>query len=253
MTGTSVERPVVCITQARINSTRLPAKVLLPIAGKPLLWWHLERLKRSRRIDRIVVATTGEAAADAIVAIAEQAGVLVFRGSEDDVLDRFAGAAALAAAATVVRVTSDCPVIDPALIDRTIAFYESAGPDCHYASVDVGTFPRGLDCEVFSRQSLDEAQREAVASDDREHVTPFIRRHTGRYRARFLSTVPGDPVYRWCVDTQADFDLVRRIIEHFAPTGLDFSWTDIVMLMRAHPDWAAINSHVVQKPVGGSP
>ncbi|HEV2673301.1 MAG TPA: glycosyltransferase family protein [Aliidongia sp.] len=241
-------RPVVCITQARINSTRLPAKVLLPIAGKPLLWWHLDRLKRACRVDRIVVATTGESAADAIAAIAEQAGVLVFRGSEDDVLDRFAGAAALAGAATVVRVTSDCPVIDPALIDRTIALFEDAGPDCHYASLDVGTFPRGLDCEVFSRRALDQARHEATAPDDREHVTPFIRRDVARYGARFLSTGPGGPVYRWCVDTQADFDLVSRIIGHFSTAGVDFSWTDIANLMRAHPEWAAINAHVMQKP-----
>ena len=250
MTEAAVDRPVVCITQARIKSTRLPAKVLLPIAGKPLLWWHLDRLKRARRLDRIVVATTGEAAADAIVEIAEEAGVLVFRGSENDVLDRFAGAAALTEAATIVRVTSDCPLIDPVLIDRTIALYERAGPDCHYASLDVSTFPRGLDCEVFSRRSLDEARRDAVASDDREHVTPFIRRHTDRYTARFLSTAPGGPVYRWCVDTQEDFDLVCRIIEHFVAAGTDFGWTDIAGLMRARPEWTAINAHVIQKQVG---
>ena len=248
MTGTPADRPVVCITQARVNSTRLPAKVLRPIAGKPLLWWHLDRLKRAGRIDRIVVATTGEPAADAIVEIAEQSGALAFRGSEDDVLDRFAGAAALAGAATIVRVTSDCPVIDPALIDRTIALYEHAGPDCHYASVDVGSFPRGLDCEVFSRQALDEAQHEASLAGDREHVTPFIRRHAERYAPRFLATAPSDQAYRWCVDTPEDFELVRRIIEHFAPAGGDFAWTDIASLMRAHPDWLAINAGVVQKP-----
>jgi len=248
MTGASADRPIVCITQARVGSTRLPAKVLMPVAGKPLLWWHLDRLKRSRRFDRIVVATTGEPAADAIVEIAEQAGVLVFRGSEDDVLDRYAGAAAAAGAATVVRVTSDCPVLDPALLDRTIAFYESAGPDCHYAALDVGSFPRGLDCEVFSREALDQAVREATLPGDREHVTPFIRRHVERYGARFLATEAPDQVYRWCVDTPEDFELLRRIIEHFAPTGGDFGWTDIAMLMRANPDWPAINAGVIQKP-----
>jgi len=247
MSGRTAARPVVCITQARINSYRLPAKVLMPIAGKPMLRWHLDRLKRARRIDHIVVATTEEPAADAIVAVARQAGVMVFRGSEQDVLARFAGAAALADAATVVRVTSDCPVIDPGLIDRVIALYDSAGEECHYASLDVGTFPRGLDCEVFSRQALDEAHREAVERADREHVTVFIRRHVERYAARFLSTAPSDPAYRWTVDTPADFDLARRIIEHFAPTGLDFSWTDIAALMRRHPEWAAINAGVLQK------
>jgi spore coat polysaccharide biosynthesis protein SpsF len=247
MSGKTAERPVVCITQARVNSTRLPGKVLMPVAGKPMLCWHLDRLKRARRIDHIVVATTEEPAADAIVEIARQAGVTAFRGSEQDVLARFAGAAAFAGAATVVRVTSDCPVIDPALIDRVIALYESAGEECHYASLDVGTFPRGLDCEVFSRQALDEAHREAVAQEDREHVTVFIRRHVERYAARFLSTAPSDQTYRWTVDTPADFDLVRRIIENFAPAGVDFSWTDIAALMRKHPEWAAINAGVIQK------
>jgi spore coat polysaccharide biosynthesis protein SpsF len=240
-------RPIVCITQARVGSTRLPAKVLRPIAGKPMLRWHLDRLQLSRRIDRIVVATTEEPAADAIALIAEQAGALVFRGAEQDVLGRFAGAAALADAATVVRVTSDCPVIDPALIDRVIALYESAGEECHYASLDVGTFPRGLDCEVFSRPALDQAHSEATLPTDREHVTPFIRRDVERYAARFLSTAPLDQPYRWTVDTPADFDLIRRIIEHFAPIGLDFSWTDVAAVMRAHPDWAAINAGVIQK------
>jgi spore coat polysaccharide biosynthesis protein SpsF len=248
MTETPADRPIVCITQARINSTRLPAKVLRPIAGKPLLWWHLDRLRRARRIDRIVVATTREPAADAIVEIAEQAGALAFRGSEDDVLDRFAGAAQVAGAATIVRVTSDCPVIDPALIDRTIALYEGAGPDCHYASLDVGSFPRGLDCEVFSRAALDQAQREATLEGDREHVTPFIRRHVERYAARFLATAPGDQIHRWCVDTPEDFELARRIIEHFAPTDGNFAWTDIALLMRANPEWSAINAGVLQKP-----
>jgi spore coat polysaccharide biosynthesis protein SpsF len=247
MSGKTAERPVVCITQARINSTRLPGKVLMPIAGKPMLRWHLDRLKRARRIDHIVVATTEEPAADAIVEIARQAGVTAFRGSEQDVLARFAGTAAFAGAATVVRVTSDCPVIDPALIDRVIALYESAGEECHYASLDVGTFPRGLDCEVFSRQALDEAHREAVVQEDREHVTVFIRRHVERYAARFLSTAPSDQIYRWTVDTPADFDLVRRIIENFAPAGIDFAWTDIAALMREHPEWAAINAGVIQK------
>lgn len=247
MSEAPAARPVVCITQARINSYRLPAKVLRPIAGKPMLRWHLDRLKLARRIDQIVVATTPEPAADAIVEIAEQAGVLVFRGSEQDVLERFFGAAALAGAATVVRVTSDCPVIDPALVDRAIALYESAGEECHYASLDVSTFPRGLDCEVFSREALDEAHREATLKEDREHVTPFIRRHVERYAARFLSTTPLEQTYRWTVDTPEDFELIRRIIENFAPTGLDFSWTDIANLMRQHPDWAAINADVTQK------
>jgi spore coat polysaccharide biosynthesis protein SpsF len=247
MSGTTAERPVVCITQARVNSTRLPGKVLMPVAGKPMLRWHLDRLKRARRIDHIVVATTEEPAADAIVEIARQAGVMAFRGSEQDVLARFAGAAAFAGAATVVRVTSDCPVIDPALIDRVIALYERAGEECHYASLDVGTFPRGLDCEVFSRQALDEAHREAVAQEDREHVTVFVRRHVERYAARFLSTAPSDQTYRWTVDTPEDFDLVRRIIENFAPAGIDFAWTDIAALMREHPEWAAINAGVIQK------
>jgi spore coat polysaccharide biosynthesis protein SpsF len=241
--------PVVCITQARIGSTRLPGKVLLPVLGEPLLWWHLSRLKRARRVDRVVVATTEEPGAEAILAIAARLGLMVHQGPVDDVLARFAGAAARAGAATVVRVTSDCPLIDPALLDEVIAAYAVAGEGCHYLNLDVPAHPRGLDCEVMSRQALDEAAREAVDPVEREHVTPFIRRRPRRYGGATHSSVPTRVPHRWCVDTPEDFELIRRILEALAPGMPEFGWRDVLALVERHPDWLALNRDVAQVKV----
>src|SRR5579859_4104895 len=124
----SADRPIIAISQARMNSTRLPAKVLRPILGKPLLWWHLTRLRRARNLDGVVVATTEAPGSDPIAQIAQDLGIPVHRGSEQDVLARFAGAAAMAGAATIVRVTSDCPLIDPVLVDQVIEEYLAHRP-----------------------------------------------------------------------------------------------------------------------------
>ncbi|MEI9985267.1 MAG: NTP transferase domain-containing protein [Aliidongia sp.] len=153
----SAEHSIIAISQARINSTRLPAKVLRPILGRPLLWWHLTRLRRSRRLDGVIVATTEAPGSDPIAEIAEGLGIPVHRGSEQDVLARFAGAAAQMGAATIVRVTSDCPLIDPGLVDRVIDEYLAHRPATQYTSLDVERFPRGFDTEVFSRAALDAA------------------------------------------------------------------------------------------------
>jgi len=241
--------PVVCITQARMGSTRLPAKVMREIRGKPLLWWHLTRLQRAHRVDRIVVATTAGAEADPIVALAEGLGIAVFRGDEHDVLARFAGAAEMAGAETVVRVTSDCPLIDPALIDAVIEFYGSLQPETRYASLDVSRYPRGLDVEVFARGALDEAMAEAHDPADREHVTPYLWRRPERFGLRQLSHGIEAGHYRLCVDEAADLDLVTRLISYLAPLNAHFGWRHCVEALEAHPEWAAINGSVAQKSV----
>ncbi len=241
MTGIpAARRPVVAITQARIGSSRLPRKVLLPVAGRPLLWWHLTRLKRALTLDRIVVATTGEPGSDRIVAIADELGIGHFRGSVDDVLARFEGAAG--DARTVVRVTSDCPLIDPALLDAAVADYASG--EAGYVSLDVARYPRGLDCEVFPRAALSAAVANAVEPHDREHVTPYIRRHAA---CRYLA--PPGPVepHRWCVDTADDLALVERVLDAIGGDP-GFGWRDVVSLLDRHPEWRVLNRHVVQKP-----
>jgi spore coat polysaccharide biosynthesis protein SpsF len=243
------DRPVVCISQARMGSTRLPGKVMLPILGRPMLEWHLLRLRQARQIDRIVVATTTEPQDEAIVELCRSLGIAYFRGSESDVLSRYAGAAGSSAAATVVRVTSDCPLIDPQLVDLAIASYGQKRPDVDYLRLAPEDFPRGLDTEVFSRQALMEADRQAADPPEREHVTPYIYRHPRRFRCVSLAGAERLGAHRWCVDEAADYELVGRIVEGLAPNSADFTWRDCLALLALHPEWSALNRAVKQKIV----
>jgi len=244
----SADRPIIAISQARMNSTRLPAKVLRPILGKPLLWWHLTRLRRARNLDGVVVATTEAPGSDPIAQIAQDLGIPVHRGSEQDVLARFAGAAAMAGAATIVRVTSDCPLIDPVLVDQVIEEYLAHRPATQYTSLDVERFPRGFDTEVFSRAALDAATDEAVDPFEHEHVTPFIWRRPERFGVRQLTTAEPIGRYRLCVDEPADFVLATRLIEALAPERPDFGWRDCVALLDRDPALSALNAHIRQRP-----
>ena len=245
---------VVAISQARMTSTRLPGKVLMPAAGRPLLGHHLERLSRTPGLDAVVLATTVNATDDPVAACAQSLGVAVFRGDEQDVLGRFAGAAALADADLVVRVTADCPLIDPALVGRLIATFRESQP-LDYLSVDSTRFPRGLDAEIFPRSLLDEAAANATDPTEREHVTPYLYRRPDRFRlgAALVPDVQVDPSgswlegQRWCVDEPADYELVRRLLEALLPSNPGFGWQDCCRTLRDHPDWVDINRSVRQK------
>jgi spore coat polysaccharide biosynthesis protein SpsF len=236
---------VIAITQARMGSTRLPGKIMRPLLGEPMLVHHLRRLGLAKRIDGLVVATTDDAGSAPIVELCDRLGVKSFQGSETDVLARFQGAARMMAADLVVRVTSDCPLLDPALIDTAIARVQSG--DVDYASVDVGSYPRGVDAEAFRRTALDEAFAEATDPIEREHVTPFIYRRPERYRLAPIGGGEGAE-FRLCVDEEADFRLIEKLAEALAARGEDWGWRDCVALLRAHPDWAALNRGVAQKP-----
>jgi len=227
-----------------MGSTRLPAKIMKKLLGRPMLEHHLHRLGLARRLDGLVVATVEEPASAPIVEICDRLGIPSFRGSETDVLARFHGAAEMVRADLVVRVTSDCPLLDPALIDAAIERVLSGEAD--YASVDVSSYPRGFDAEAFRREALDEAYAEAVEPVEREHVTPFIYRRPERYR---LSAIGGGEgaEYRLTVDEESDFRVVEKLAEALVPRGDDWGWRDCVALLRAHPDWAALNSAVRQK------
>ena len=234
---------IVVITQARMGSTRLPGKIMLPLLGEPMLVHHLRRLQRAKRIDGLIVATTDDVSSTPIVELCDRLGIQSFRGSETDVLARFHGAAEAAGADLVVRVTSDCPLIDPALIDAAI---ERVLDGADYASVDIGSYPRGCDAEAFRRRVLDEAFLEAADPAEREHVTPFIYRRPERFR---LDSVGGGDgaEFRLCVDEAADFRLIETLAASLASRGQDWGWRDCVALLRQHPDWAAINRSVAQK------
>ena len=239
----------VAVIQARMTSTRLPGKVLLPALGRPMLDHMLERVARARRVDRIVVATTVNATDDPVAGLAATLGVAVHRGPEADVLGRFQGAVAANPAATVVRLTGDCPVIDPGLIDLTIGRYADADTPVDYATNAIPrSYPAGLDVEVFAARVLAEAAGEAVDPYDREHVTPFIYRRPERYRLASVVCEPNLAHERWTLDEPADYELLRRIIEALYPAKPDFDWHDVSALLDAHPDWRAINAAVRETP-----
>jgi spore coat polysaccharide biosynthesis protein SpsF len=235
------------IVQARMTSTRLPGKVLLPLAGVPMLTRLVERLRRVQRADGIVVATTTNASDDAIAALCAQLGVPCHRGSEHDVLSRYADASRLHGADVVVRITSDCPLIDPALIDQVIAAYEEGGSD-YVSNMLPPTWPYGMAVEVFSAAALAQAHAEATQVAEREHVTPFLYWHPERYRLRNVASPVDLSHHRWTVDTPEDYALVSRLFDHLMLTRPDFTQADVLALLDANPDWIAINQHIQQKP-----
>lgn len=242
---------VVAITQARMTSTRLPGKVMKIVAGKSLLAHHVERVARAHTIDAVVVATTTNSTDDVIAAWCATEGVACHRGPEDDVLRRYVGAARAHRADVVVRVTSDCPLIDPEVIDRTVSrFIERAGELDYASNRLVQTYPRGLDTEVLSARALFDADREAVEPADREHVTLFVWRQPNRFRLLNVSSGGDYSQHRWTVDTPEDFELVRRMIEDLCPTNPEFGWRDCLACLDRNPDWFALNAHVRQKELG---
>jgi spore coat polysaccharide biosynthesis protein SpsF len=238
---------ILLIVQVRMTSTRLPGKVLLPLAGEPMLTRLIERLRRVQRADGIVIATTTNATDDPIAALCDTLGVPCHRGSEHDVLSRYADAARLHGADAVVRITSDCPLIDPALIDQVIAVYAEGDSD-YVSNMLPPTWPYGMAVEVFIAAALQQAHTEATQPAEREHVTPFIYWHPERYRLRNVASPVDLSHHRWTVDTPEDYELVRRLFETLHPINPEFTQADILTLLDAHPDWMTLNQHVQQKP-----
>jgi glutamate-1-semialdehyde 2,1-aminomutase len=231
----------VAIVQARMASSRLPDKVLRPILGTPMIELLLERLRRARELDEIVLATSDAAADDRLAAHVQQLGVSVFRGSEHDVLDRYHAAAQLAGADIVVRVTGDCPLVDPQLIDAAVAAFKRAAVD-YVSNVDPPTYPDGLDIEVFTRAALHAAWREARLPGEREHVTPYLR-EPGRFRVLRLRNDQDLSGARWTVDEAADLEVVSAVFRHFSPRR-DFGWLEVVELARRDPALFTANRHL---------
>lgn len=216
-----------------MTSSRLPGKVMAPVLGEPMIGRQLERLGRSARIGRIVVATSTDVSDDPLAAYVERLGHPVFRGSLADVLDRFAGAMAMVAEAdTVIRLTADCPLADPQVIDATIDHFRAAGADYASNTPSVRTYPHGLDTEVMSREALDTAWREAAEPYEREHVTPFIYRRPERFKLAYLSQAPSRAHLRWTVDFPEDLDFVRRVYERLYPANPAFTSADVEALAQ---------------------
>jgi glutamate-1-semialdehyde aminotransferase/spore coat polysaccharide biosynthesis protein SpsF (cytidylyltransferase family) len=233
----------VALIQARMGSSRFPGKVLEDLAGRPMLWHVVKRVCRASNVDKVVVATTDQAVDDPIVEFCEREGISCFRGSEQDVLDRFYQAAKVHEADVVIRITADCPLIDPSVIDKVVTQFGRGG--CDYVCNTIRyTYPDGLDTEVFSFAALERAWHEANKPSEREHVTPYLR--TGKFRtANVESEIPvSSSKYRWTVDHPADLEFVRKVYEAFAQNGT-FGFREIFELLKERPDLATIQAETI--------
>lgn len=235
---------IVGIVQARLGSTRLPGKVLKDLEGRTVLDRVVSRLRRVPLMNELIVATSDLPADDAIADECAHLQCMVFRGSEGDVLDRYFRAAQSCEADIVVRITSDCPLIDPEITNASIAKFLEVHPD--YASNSlVRTYPRGLDTEVMTMQTIECAWREAREPHQRAHVTPYIYQNPDRFK---LLSVTGEIDYsdhRWTLDTQEDLELIRAIYRRLEPG--DRSWRDVLAILEAEPELMELNRMIAQK------
>ena len=230
---------VVVILQARTGSSRLPGKVLADLAGRPMLAFLVERLKRCSAVDRVILATTDSPDDDALAALGETLGLTVFRGSQNDVLSRYALAAEQTDALVLVRITGDCPLVDPGLLGEMID--EFRAQDIHYFSNNLfPTYPDGLDIEVFTRSSLLLAHAECTDRAQREHVTPWIR-DSGRFRLGQKQHYVDLSSMRWTVDEPEDLQVIRGVVAHFGGSS-DFSWEQVLELAHQQPQLFAANA-----------
>jgi spore coat polysaccharide biosynthesis protein SpsF len=241
-----VELKTVLVTQARIGSTRLPGKVLMEVNRMPLLKIHLDRLKKSKKVDKIIVATTMNSEDNIIEKLASEWGYVVFRGSENDVLDRFYQAVKNLNLLWVVRVTSDCPLIDPLLLDKVIEAVQLESKDYGSNVIDE-TFPDGQDVEVFKFTALEKAWKEASKSSEREHVTPYIRNNSNLRNGSIFSAISykNNIDYsniRMTVDEQRDFKLIYKLISEL---GLNKTWLEYTEYIISNK-LLEINSNIIR-------
>ena len=236
---------VVAIIQARMNSTRLPGKVLKNIGGKTMLARVVGRAKRAKLLDSLMVATSVEPADQAIIAECEQLEVAHFCGSEDDVLDRYYRAAKACRTEVAVRITADCPLIEPDIIDRVVGAFLDVQPD--YASNTLErTYPRGLDVEVIHMEALERTWYEAADKYQRIHVTPYIYQNPDRFQLLSVTAESNYSAYRWTVDEPEDLKFVRSVYARFDDRDV-FSWLDVLHLLKQEPDLADMNRAIQQK------
>jgi spore coat polysaccharide biosynthesis protein SpsF len=236
---------IIAIVEARMTSSRLPGKVLLPAAGRPLLQHLVERLRRVPSLGEIVLATTVNLQDAPLVEFAGSIGISCFRGSEQDVMERVIGAASSAGADVVVEITGDCPVIDPAIVQETIDLFLAS--DCDYASnVKIRSYPDGMDTQVFPLDVLRRSAEMTNHPTDREHVTWHIRNHPEIFRSVDLVAPPELywPELGLTLDEMADYQLLRRVIEWFGDEAPYFSCGDAIQLLRGKPGWIALNQNV---------
>jgi len=232
---------IVAIVQARMGSSRLPGKVLKPIVNKPMIELLLTRLSQSRELDEIVVATSEHPQNDELQSIVEFLGYRCTRGSEKDVLNRFYEAAKTTGADVIVRITGDCPLVDPSLVDRCIQCYKDLEVD-YFSNVNPSSYPDGMDIEVTSFASIERANNEAVLVYDREHVTPYIL-NSDSFLKSSIQHSENLSNLRWTVDEQEDLTVVTKVFEHFSP-NIFFNWHQVLELQKKKPELFLENKHI---------
>lgn len=239
---------IVAIVQARMGSTRLPGKVMMDLLGEPVLVRDVNRLRRSELLDEVVIATTTMPADDQIVSLCKERGCPYYRGDENDVLDRYYQTARACNADVIVRVTSDCPMIDPEIIDKIIRAFLDV-PDIDYVSniLPPRTFPRGLDTEVMTFRSLERAWTDDTDPKLREHVTSYIYRNPEQFQIHGVFNEMDLSSHRWTLDTPEDLAFIRTVYEHFGND--DFNWVDVLEYLDRHPEVVSINCKIQQKVI----
>ena len=240
---------IVAIIQARMGSTRLPGKVLKVVAGRTILDRMVERVQKAKRVDETIVATTIDASDEAIVDSCNKAGIACYRGSLQDVLDRYYQAAVLHKADIVVRLTGDCPLIDPDLIDAVVDALENEKADfaCNRLPPPLmRTYPIGLDVEACTFAALKRAWSEATEKHEREHVLPYLYDVPGRFKVVQLNHKEDLGKMRWTLDTPEDLVLLEQVYARFGGRN-DFSWLDVLELFTNEPQLAEVNSQVHHK------
>jgi spore coat polysaccharide biosynthesis protein SpsF len=231
-----------------MSSTRLPGKILNKVQGKTLLEYMLERIFQIKNADQVVIATTTNSNDDILQDFCESKKITCFRGSENDVLLRYFEAALKYNAGAVVRLTSDCPLIDPDITGRVISIFKDSKGEFDYVSnVLERTFPRGLDSEVFSFAALERAHSMAKDEPDREHVTRFIYTHPEIFKLAGIRQDANLSRHRWTVDTLEDLELVSRILETLYPINQEFRQKDVLDVLARNTHWEKINAHIEQK------
>ena len=234
---------ILAVVQARMGSSRLPGKVMREVLGKPLIGYLFERLQASRRIQKVILATTTHDSDDALVRYAASHGIEVFRGSENDVLDRIYQAVKAYKPKALVRVTADSPLSDHQLIDQAIDYFLTGGFDYVSSGANPPAFPDGLDTEVFSFQALERAWKEAKLKSEREHVTAYIKKS----KDLKLGDFKADQDYsdeRWVVDNEEDFILIKAILENLYKPGVYFGLNEILAFKNKNPELFLINRHI---------
>lgn len=235
-----------------MGSSRLPGKVLADISGKPMLAQLIDRIRSSRSLNEVIVATTQETVDDPIIEFCQTRNIQCFRGDQFDVLDRFYRAAVLHQAGVVVRLTADCPLLDGVLIDQVVQSHIAQQVDFTTNRLPPPwkrSFPIGLDIEVCNFSALEKAWIQASLPYEREHVMPYLYNQPGRFKTLLLQHDPDFGHYRWTVDTPADLEMIRLVFDHFKGEA-DFTWLNVLNFLEEHPEITTINSNILHKTVG---